>query len=276
MKEIIFLNGKFIVPQKALVSALSYGFLYGWGVFETMRASNGRIVYLNEHLHRLQSSCRNIGLKLPYSFSKAKTIINKAVGKNEFSDNYVKLACWKSGTNTDFMLIAREYIPLAEDIYKKGFSILSSNFTQNENSFLTRVKSTNRLLQELAYQQAKEKGFDEAILLNCRGHICEATRSNIFFVKNEKLFTPSLKCGCLPGITRKVVFDLAKKEKITLKEGNFTLKELQQADEVFLTNSLMGIMPVSSVNKKDIRLNHSNGLARYFIKKYKLLINNGN
>jgi len=276
MKEVIFLNSKFMPANKAKASVLSPGFLYGWGVFETMRCFNGKIVYFGEHLKRFQNDCKSIGLELPYSISKVKLILNKALEKNNFSDNYIKLACWKSEKSIDFLVLIKKYQPLPESVYKNGFSVLNSSFLQSENSLLTRIKSTSRLLYELAYQEAKDKGFDEAILLNRRGEICEATRGNLFFIKKGKLFTPSLKCGCLLGITRKVVFDLAKKANIDLIEGRFTLEDLHQADEVFLTNSLLGIMPVSSVNKKKTMPISSCGLTSYFMGKYNLLLNNGN
>lgn len=243
-----------------------------YGLFETMRSYNNKIVYLNEHLKRLNSSCGLIGIKLPYPAHKLKTAIRKAARQSGFSDNYLRLTLWKSGGRTDISIIAREYKPCAYEKYKKGFRVLVSKFRQNENSLISNIKTTNRLLYELAYQEARIKKFDEAIILNGRGYIAEASRSNIFFVKDSQLFTPALQCGCLGGITRKVIFDLAKKYGIPANEGNFTLGDLCAADEAFLTNSLIGVMPLACVKGTPIGSGGRAKLSSFLSKKYTSLL----
>jgi len=131
-------------------------------------------------------------------------------------------------------------------------------------------------LYQLSLGQAQDKGFDEALILNSRGFIAEAARSNIFLVKGDALFTPTLSCGCLAGITRKVVFDLAKRNNIKIYEGRFILKDLYEADEAFLTNSLMGVMPLVAVEKHLIKKGLRGKITGYFIKKYNSLLKNGN
>ena len=147
-----------------------------------------------------------------------------------------------------------------------------SPLRQNEDSFLCRIKTANRLLYELTYIQAKKKGFDGSVILNSSGYIAEGTRSNIFFVKDDALFTPSLSCGCLDGVTRRVVFSLAKKYKIQVYEGNFILRDLLEAEEAFLTNSLVGIMPVASVDNKSIGKAKCRKLTESLIKRYNCLL----
>ncbi|OGX40156.1 MAG: hypothetical protein A2984_02740 [Omnitrophica WOR_2 bacterium RIFCSPLOWO2_01_FULL_41_12] len=263
MKEIVFLNGKFISKDEAKLSVLEPGFLYGFGLFETMRAYQKKIVYLGAHLKRLKNSCKLIALKCPYSPDKFKRMIKETVKINGFSDTYVRLTLWKSKAGTDILITAKKYQPYSPQRYIKGFSARISSLRQNENSLLGRIKSTNYLLCRLAYLEAKTKGLDEAIILNNRGYIAEGSRSNIFLVKDKALFTPSLQCGCLAGITRKVIFDLAKKYKIKICEGNFTIRDLYEADEAFFTNSLMGVMPLE---------NKCGRLTKFFIKKYFTLL----
>lgn len=266
MKEKIFLNGKFVSLAQAKISVLSPGFLLGYGLFETMRSYQGKIVYFEQHLKRLMESSRLIGITPPYSVGKIKAIINETVKLNGSCDNYVRLTLWKSDGQTGNLVIAREYTPFPPRKYLTGFRACVSGLRQAENSFFSGIKATCRVMLELAYARAKENKFDEALILNSRGYIAETSRSNIFFVKDNELFTPSLECGCLKGVTREAVFDLAKKYGIGLNEGKFTLEDLYNAHGAFLTNSLMGIMPLTSVDK--ILIKRADKLTGFFIDKY--------
>jgi len=275
MQEIIFLNGKFIPGEQARLPILTPGFLYGWGLFETMRAYNNRIVYFDKHLERLKKSARLLDMRCLYSLAKLKEIIYEAVKINGLRDAYVRLTLWKSEIGADTLIIAKKYQPYPSQKYKKGFRACISSLRQNEDSFLAQLKTTNYLLYRLAYAQAQEKSFDEAIILNHKGYIAEASRSNLFFIKDKELFTPSLECSCLNGITRGVIFDLAKKYNIKAYEGNFSIPDLYASDEAFLTNSLMGIMPLVSVEERRIGRGMSRyKLTRFFIEKYKSLLGN--
>lgn len=272
MKQTIFLNGKFILPKDAKTSVLTSGFLYGWGLFETMRSLNNTIVYFDEHLKRIKNSSRLIDLEFPYSLAKLKEIIKRTVRINGIKDAYVRMTLWKSDSGTDVLVMTRKYQPYSLQKYKSGFRACICSFRQNENSFLARLKTTNYIFYQLAYKEAKKRIFDEAIILNNRGYITEGSRSNIFLVKGEALFTPALECGCLDGITRRVIFDLAKKYRIPVYTGNFTLQDLYEADEAFLTNSLMGVMPLASLERKPIGKDKCRKLTRFFIEKYTYLL----
>jgi len=272
MGKVIFLNGKFIPGEQAQVSILTPGFLYGWGLFETMRAYNKKIVYFDEHLKRLKRSAKLLDIRCPYPPAELKDIIQRIVKINSLKDAYVRLTLWKCEEGTDILVAVKKYQPYSSQEYKKGFRACISPFRQNEDSFLAQLKTTNYLLYRLAYTKAREKGFDEAIILNHKGYIAETSRSNLFFIKDKELFTPSLECSCLNGITRRVVFDLAKKYNIKAYEGNFSMPDLYASDEAFLTNSLMGIMPLVSVEERRIGLGRSRyRLSRFFIERYKSL-----
>lgn len=275
LKKTVFMNGKFISKDKAKVSALDPGFLYGWGLFETMRSYNNRIVYFDEHLKRIKSSCKLMDMISPYSFDKLKGIIKKAVKINGFRDAYVRLTLWKTERGTDTLIIVKKYQPYSLTKYIKGFRACVFPFRQNENSFLARLKTTNYLFFQIAYSWAKKRMFDEAIILNNRGYIAEGSRSNIFLIKDNELFTPALECGCLDGITRKVIFDLSRKYNIKIHEGKFTIQDLYDADGAFLTNSLMGIMPLTSLEKHHIAKGLLDSVTKFFMKKYTLLLKNG-
>lgn len=275
MKEIVFLNGKFVSKEKAKISVLEPGFLYGWGLFETMRAYNNKIVYLDAHLERIKKSSRLIDIRVRYSLAELKDIIFRTVKVSSFKDAYVRLTLWKAKEDAGILVVTKKYRPFSSKKYKEGFSAAISKFRQNKGSFLAQIKSTSRLLYESVYQEAENKGFDEAIILNHRGYISEGSRSNICLVKDNILCTPALECGCLEGITRKVIFDLARIYKIKRYEGNFTVQDLYMADEVFLTNSLMGIMPLTSLEKQLLAKGLVGRLTKFFMKKYNFLLKNG-
>lgn len=272
MSEVVFLNGKFIPQEEARVSVLSPGFLYGFGLFETMRAYRNNIVYFQEHLERIEKSCKLIRIKFPYTLNRLKKLIQETLKINGFSDAYVRLTLGNSGSGTDTAIIVKKYKPYTAQKYRQGFCGCLSRFKQNEGSFFSRMKTANYLLFQLAYLEAKEKGFDEAVILNNRGLIAESSRANIFLVKDKEIFTPALECGCLDGITRKAVFDLATKHNIKIYEGNFTIPDLYQANEAFLTNSLMGLMPLVSIEKGLIKEGLVGTMTRFFIKKYNSLL----
>jgi len=250
--ETIFFNGRFMAAEEAMVPVSSPGFLYGWGLFETMRAYRRNIVYFDAHLNRIAASSRILGLALLHPQDKLKKIITKALELNYADDACVRLAVWKADKGTDISVSVKKYTPYPEKKYRDGFSACVSSLRQNEDSLLARHKSANYLLPRLSYMEARAKGVDEALVLNNRGYIAEASRSNIFLIKDNILFTPALSCGCLDGITRRLVLRLAKKYNFSCCEGNFTLQDLFDSDAAFLANSLIGIMPLGRLDRKRV------------------------
>lgn len=279
VKEKVFLNGKFISVERAKISPLCPGLLSAEGVFETMRSYKGAIVYFNQHLVRLYSSCRILKVKPPYPKSELKEVVLDTVKLNGFADSRIRITFWRQGfkeksflSDMGVLILVKEYTPVSFSKYKKGFRICVSSERQNEYSLISNIKTINRCALELSFQEALRRGFDEAILLNTKGFIAEASRSNIFFVKANKLFTPSLECGCLPGITRQVVIDIAKRSGIKVIEGKFVLNHLYKAEEAFLTNSLIGVMPLTRVENKFIGKNQENWITALCSEKYGLFL----
>jgi len=279
VKEIVFLNGKFIPIKKALVSPLCPEMISAEGVFETMRSYKGAIVYLNRHITRLYSSCRKLKIKPPYSKIKLKGIIPNILKLNNFSDSRIRVAFWRKNpqvknlsSDIGVLISAKKYKPFPPAKYKKGFSVCVSSERQNEYSIICGIKTTNRFIFESSFQEAARRGFDEVLLLNTKGFITEASRSNVFFVKADRLFTPSLECGCLPGITRQAVIDIAKRSRVKVIEGKFILNDLYKAEEAFLTNSLIGVMPLTRVEHKFIGKNKENQITALCSEEYGRLL----
>jgi len=232
------------------------------GVFETMRVKEGKVAYFDEHIARIIKSCRFFKINLLCSRAKLRKLVQSAIEKSHFKDARLKVIISQLNRKTNIQIQLSKYTPYLPKKYREGFRVMVSPFRQRELK-LSRHKTMIRLLYDLSLEEAKKKGCDDAIILNKSGHLAEASRSNIFFVKEGKLFTPSLACGCLEGITRKAVMNIAEKNKIKVCEGKFNLEDIVCADEAFLTNSLMGIMPIKR---------KCGPITKLLIKKYNCLL----
>lgn len=268
----IYLNGKFLKEKEARVSVLEPGFLYSRGLFETLRCRNKKIAYLEEHLKRLKRSCRLIKLAFPFGFAGLKKIIQETVERNGFSDSYIRLTVWDAGGKTSLLAAVKKYRPYPAAKYRSGFSGCISPFRQGEGCSFPRVKSTGYLFYRLSLKEARGRGYDEALILDGRGYLSEGARSNLFFAKGGELFTPALECGCLAGITRAAVFDFCRSRGIKVYVGHFTAGQLYGCDEAFLTNSLIGIMPLTSLEGKPIGRDKCAPITDFLVKKYNCLL----
>ena len=258
----VWINGKIVSGKDAKVSVFDRGFLYGDGVFETMRSYDGIIFKADEHLDRLYNSLRIIKIKIPYSKLLLERHIYKTLEVNKLNNAYIRVTVTR-GTGAvglakiDHMkpaviIIVKNFAPYPTKMYRNGLKVKIVKIRQNENSPISKIKSISFLNYILARFEAKKSGFDDAIMLNSKGMVCESTVSNIFLLKGRQLITPSLESGILPGITRKTILGLASKVGLTAKEKQITAKELYSADEIFLTNSLMEVMPVVNVDNRRI------------------------
>ena len=272
-KNLIYLNGEIIAESEAKISCLDPGFLYGQGLFETMRSYEGVVFQLDNHLRRLSKSLPLICIDLPYSLKGLKEAIRLTLKANNLSNAYIRLNIWQGKDRANVCIITREFYGYSEDFYKKGFKAEIVEYRQNENSLLANVKSLNYLQFYLSRINAEKEGFNEAIFLNSKGYLCEGSRSSIFLVKDDDIITPSLESGCLAGITRSVVIDLTKKTRYKIYEKNILLDDLLKADEAFLTSSLLEIMPLTSVDNQAINTSVPGPITLSLLKSYRQSIN---
>ena len=280
MSEIVYLNGSLIPRSQARISALDYGFLYGFGLFETMRAYGGQVFRLDSHLNRLAHSAEILGL--PIGALDLKGAVMDTIHANKLSDARVRItisigeggmvpdpsAC----TQPTVLILAGHYKPYPKQVYEKGFRAVVSSIRRNSQSPLSRLKSANYLENMLAKQEARAAGVDEAICLNEKGLLAEASMSNIFLVNDGILRTPGEESGILPGITREVVLELASQLDINTFEQDIRLDELFQAQEAFLTNSLMEIMPLTEIDGKPVGPSEAESVTRRLMAEYKKLV----
>ena len=263
MTEVVYLNGSLVPRSEARLSAADHGFLYGAGLFETMRAYNGRIFLLERHLNRLLGAAKVPGFDDKLKFAELEKACGDTLSANNLNNARLRLTV-SGGEAGPFpgscqeptvLVTAASYSPSPEERYARGFKAQVAPFRQFSGSPLAGLKSTSYLLNVLARRQAEAAGLDECLLLNEKGFITEGSVSNIFFVTSRhKLITPALGCGLLPGVTRQVVLKLAGSSGIETTEGEVRLEDLKGFNEAFLTNSMMEIMPLVEVrgNKGEV------------------------
>ena len=278
----VFINGKFIDEKKASVSVFDHGLLYGDGVFEGIRAYNGRVFKLQEHVDRLFCSAKAILLKIPMS---QKAICDAVLGtcrRNKIRNGYIRLVVTRgSGTlgldpnrckKPQVIIIAATIQLYPKKIYERGLEIVTVPTTRNHaNAVNPAIKSLNYLNNILAKIEANNAGCLEAIMLNSQGFVAECTGDNIFILNDKKMQTPSLSSGALHGITRGVVMGLAKEMGIEVAEPNLTRYDLFNAAECFITGTAAEVVPVVKIDGRTVGYGRPGKWTAKFIKAYKKL-----
>ena len=250
----VYANGGLMEAGEAVVSALDRGFLHGDGVFETIRVYKGKPFMLDAHLERMADGCSVIRISPPDS-EEIRRGVKLALEKNGLSDAYLRITVTRGASgrlwydldhSTPTVVIITK--PLVPKDFGEGLRLMVSAFRSDEESPLSRIKQTGILWKILARAEAKESGVDDAVLLNTKGRVAEATSANMFWTRNKALYTPAIHCGLLPGITRRIVIETARANGLAVREGAFALDELKGAEEVFLTSSTWEIAPAKSLD----------------------------
>lgn len=261
---LIYIDGKFYPKDEAKISVFDHGFLYGDGVFEGIRAYNGIVFKLREHIDRLYESAHAIMLNIPMTKEEMINAVLETLRKNNLRDAYIRLIVTRGVgdlgldprkcSKPSVIIIAVPALKLYDEGKRKeGISAIISWVRRDPvDATSHEVKSLNYLNSILAKIEANNFGADEAILLDKNGFVCEATGENIFIVKDGKIYTPPRSSGALPGITAGVVKKIAARLGYEVIEKNITVSELFNADEVFLTGTGAEIMPVREVNGRRI------------------------
>lgn len=249
MGEIVLIDGKSVKAEMPLRSLL-----YGEGVFETFRWKSRPPIYYEKHIGRMREGASSLGLPFPKCEDLAGEI-ERSLGDAGIFDAYVKIGLLSLGSplfhehprGSSILLVLRDYEP-----QKESFSVKLSSYRRNSKSPILRIKSLNYLENILAKREALASGCDEAILLNERDELAEGIVSNIFFIIGKVVYTPSLRCGLLEGITRDIICQTVGEVGFELREGIYTLEHLKHSDGVFMTNSLIGAKPVCSIDSVSI------------------------
>jgi branched-chain amino acid aminotransferase len=259
----IYLNDRFVKEEEAVVSVFDHGFLYGDGVYETIRSYGSRIFMRDQHLARLRRSADAIGLTIPIPEQRWPTLLHEAMTRNdvgqEGTDAYLRITISRGVGDIGLdpalcptptvVIMTKPLHPPPLEQYRIGVNLIVARTRRNLPSALSpQIKATNFLNNILAKREAIAAGAFDSILLNWESHLTECTVSNLFFVRAGRLCTPALACGLLDGITRDIVLSLAQEAQIPVDEGRFGIEAIHKADECFLTNTSMEVMPVTMVD----------------------------
>jgi branched-chain amino acid aminotransferase len=278
----IFIDGKFYNEREAKISVFDHGFLYGDGVFEGIRAYNGRVFKLKEHIDRLFYSAKAILLEIPMSHAKLCEAVIQACRVNKVRDGYIRLVVTrgvgtlglnpKSCKKPSTVIIAGKIQVYPPEVYAHGIDIVTVPTTRNLHSALNpAIKSLNYLNNILAKIEANNAGCQNGLMLNAEGFVSECTVDNVFIIKNSDVFTPPLSAGALYGITRQTVIELAGQNGLKVTEPNLTRYDLYNADECFLTGTGAEIMPVIKIDGRVIGTGKPGNLTRKLVGEYRAL-----
>ena len=250
-----YVNGRFVPENEATVSIFDRGFLYGDGVFETMRFYSGKIFRLAQHLQRLTYGLESLRLDCAIEAAQVEAIFDELLDRNHLKDGVARICVTSGPVGHDRAGAAQPTLVLTSQALDparvpSSMRAMTATIRLDEDSVFAGVKTSNRLPYIVARTQASQSGFDEALLLNEHSHICEFSVSNIFLVKVGALWTPPLVDGPLPGVTRDAVIMLAAKLGVTCYEMSLGLDGFNDADEVFATNSLIEVTPVRELDER--------------------------
>jgi len=275
MAEKVFLNDRLVDIDKACISVTDSGFLYGAGLFETMRSYNGVVFALDDHLDRLFFSARSLSIENSYDKKFITDAIYKLLKANKLKDARLRLTLTggpmsepEEKRRATLLITATKIQPYPPQYYKNGVLVVLCPFRQNVSEPIYRHKTTNYFSRMIALKLAHQKRAAEALWFTVDNRLAEGCISNVFLVKDSVLYTPPIETPVLAGVARKTVCQIALKNSIKLIEKDLSTDDLLAADEIFLTNVIMQIMPVSRVEKHTVADGKVRPMTRKLQKKF--------
>ena len=256
---LVYVNGHFVPKEEASVSVFDHGFLYGDGIYETLRSYSGKLFLLSKHLSRLRHSAEAISLKLPLPLEKIGEALCETLNVNKLTEAYVRIHLSRGPGEIGLdpalchaptmIIVTQPFKDYPTAFYENGVAVAVVTTRRNHPLAISPViKSTNFLNNILAKIESLKSGAYEGIMLNWEGYVAEGTISNIFTVKHGVLYTPHLDTGILEGVTRDLVLHLARTDHIPTKEIRLKPHDLTSANECFITNTTVEVLPVTRVD----------------------------
>src|SRR3954463_3256456 len=265
MAATVNVNGRISSGEDAVIPVFDHGFLYGEGIYETLRTYNGRLFLYDRHMRRLRNSAQFIDLELPFADDEIAAHIRDTIAAATLDkqDAYVRLLVTrgvgeltydlKATPKPSWVIIVKPLPSPAPELYEKGVSVALVDVVRNHpQSVNPMIKSNNLMNSAMAAQEALKRGGFEAVMRNYRGELTECTQSNLFIVKNRTALTPPLECGLLPGITREFLFEIGPEIKVDVREQVLHDDDLFSADEAFLTSTTRELLPIVAVDERTI------------------------
>jgi len=281
MSEKVFLNDKIIDIEQANLSVSDSGFLYGAGLFETMRSYNGKVFSLNDHLDRLFFSANALSIKIDHERKFISDAIYNLLDANNLTNARLRLTISSGAMSmppenkqATMLITATELQPYPKEYYEKGVLVTLCPYRQNTNDPTCGHKTTSYFSRMLALQNAHQKRAAEALWFTTENKLAEGCVSNVFLVKDSKVYTPPLYTPVLAGIARKTICKLAMKDSIELIEKELNINDVLAAGEIFLTNVIMQVMPVVQVEQHVVGNGQVGPITKLLLNKFKELVEN--
>jgi len=280
----IWLDGELVDEDQAKISVFDHGVLYGDGIFEGIRAYNGRVFRLEEHIERLFLSARAILLEMPWSVEEVIQATLDTISANGLRDGYIRLVVTRGtgglGLNpylcpkASMFIIAANIKLYPEEYYENGLPLVTcSTRRPTPGSLSPQVKSLNYLNNVMAKAESIAAGGIEGLMLNEQGYVAECTGDNLFIVKKGIIYTPHISDGALDGVTRQVIFDLCEAAGLTLIEKTMTRYDIYTCDECFLTGTAAEVIPVIELDKRPLSGGKPGEISKRLITDFRALAN---
>jgi branched-chain amino acid aminotransferase len=285
MDATVNVNGRISADHAATISVFDHGFLYGEGIYETLRTYGGRPFLFDRHMRRMRNSARLIDLALPFTNDELAAHIRDTIGAAKLDGNeaYVRVMVTrgigdltydpKATPTPSWVIIVKPLSSPPAEIYERGVKVALVDVVRNHpQSVNPMIKSNNLMNSALAAQEAIKRGGFEAVMRNYRGELTECTQSNLFIVKNGAALTPPLESGLLPGITRGFIFELGRDAGLEVREQVLRDDDLFEADEAFLTSTTREVLPIVEVDDRKIGSGRPGNLTLKLLKAFRARI----
>jgi branched-chain amino acid aminotransferase len=275
---LVFLNGQLVPEERAVVSVFDRSFLYGDGLFETMRVSRGKPFRWEQHLERLQRGADYLKIKLPFAPAALRQFADEFITKNNLPEALLRLTLSRGigvrgyspkGGENPTIVMSLHPAPVCDANHPPRWKLITSSHRLPANEPLAQFKTCNKLVQILARSEADATGADEALLLNTDGFVVEGTSSNLFWIEGDTICTPPLASGILPGVTRAVVLEICAQLGFQTREANIGIEKLKRVDGIFLSLSSLGVVEVIEIDGEVCRFSP---LSRQIFHAYAELI----
>jgi branched-chain amino acid aminotransferase len=284
MAAMVNVNGRIFDECKAVISVFDHGFLYGEGIYETLRTYNSRLFLYDRHTRRLRNSARMIELMIPFTDEELARHISDTIGatKLEGKEAYVRVLVTrgvgelsydlKATPKPSWVIIVKPLIEPPSEIYERGCKVVLVDVVRNHpKSVNPMIKSNNLMNQALAAQQAFQRGAFDAVMRNNHGELTECATSNLFIVRNDTVLTPPIESGLLPGITRELLFEVGRNTGLEVREQMLRDDDLFDADEAFLTSTTREVIPIVAVDERAIGNGKPGMVTRTLLKAFRAL-----
>jgi branched-subunit amino acid aminotransferase/4-amino-4-deoxychorismate lyase len=276
LDRLIYHNERIIEASEAHLAPTLAGLLYGWGVFTTLRVYGGKAFEFDRHWDRIEQHAEKARVAVPIEKEAARRALDELIASNSTRQGRARLTILKGEAGSWRGVSARESEVLIltsseSPRIKRELAMTISPYRLLSTSQLAGVKQTAMLENLFALEEARARGFADAVMLNERGEVVAATAANLFWVQGDEIFTPSLATGCVAGVTRRLVQEIAARWQLHLVEGSFTVQRLHDAREVFVTSSAQEILIASSFDKTEYKLKEAR-IAGLISREYQKLI----